>query len=159
MPLRVRLPGFGVRLRPLEGARASKSLAMCLVTKGAADETGLDRLGGSGSAMGAGGVAAARATEGAGEPDEAGNGAGLGASGAEKPRHPDFGQGNRGFGSAVGAPVLAQNGTPVAVWARKRAMRSRVTSPGTPHPIGRASRLTIGMTSAAVPVRNASSAV
>src|SRR5581483_803580 len=41
---------------------------------------------------------------------------------------------------------------------RKRLIRSRVTGPGSPEPISRLSTFTTGMTSAAVPVRNISSA-
>ena len=53
----------------------------------------------------------------------------------------------------------AQKATPVVfVNCLNRAMRSWVTGPGAPQPIFFASRLTIGMISAAVPVKNASSA-
>lgn len=52
-----------------------------------------------------------------------------------------------------------QNGVPCFRCSRKRPMRSSVISPGLPQPIGWVSSDTIGMTSAAVPVRNASSAL
>lgn len=56
--------------------------------------------------------------------------------------------------------TVAQTGVPLfCVCPRNAEMMRWVISPGLPVPIGRSSRVTIGITSAAVPVRNASSAV
>lgn len=61
--------------------------------------------------------------------------------------------------SSASGTGFVQNGVPVCVCSRKRRIISTVASPGVPHPILRPSSETIGMTSAAVPVKNASSAV
>ena len=61
-------------------------------------------------------------------------------------------------GAADGANPI-QNGTPVSVCLRNRCMISIVTSPGFPQPILLPSSETIGITSVAVPVKNASSAL
>lgn len=58
-----------------------------------------------------------------------------------------------------GAPRAVQKAVPIFVCSRKRCMIFCVISPGLPQPKGRLSSEIMGMTSAAVPVRNASSAL
>jgi hypothetical protein len=67
--------------------------------------------------------------------------------------------GRAACGERRAAAESVQKGTPLVVSARKASIRRIVTGPGVPQPIFLLSTLTIGMISAAVPVRNASSAL